>query len=349
MNDAVLARLDIARAALEKADTVDEIKQIADIAAAAIVFARRVNRSVEVINKGLSIKTRAERKLGQAIKDGQERGELRKAGGSGDSVKSTKSFEDLGIDSNQSRKSRTLAAIPDDVFEETLAQVEEAPVRLNESEILRIASALKAKKVKRKKPGLVYDVNKNESAICSLESLIADGSKFGTIYADPPWRYGNQGTRAATDNHYVTMTPAEIAALPIASLAAEQAHLHLWTTNAFLFDSKAIIEAWGFEYKSVFVWVKPQMGIGNYWRVSHELMLLGVRGGLTFPDKNMKSWIEASRTKHSSKPAEIRKLIERASPGPRLELFGRQTSPGWTVWGNEIEKTLFNGEAFANG
>lgn len=83
-----------------------------------------------------------------------------------------------------------------------------------------------------------------------LEVLIARGMKFGTVYADPPWLYENQGTRAATSNHYGGMTVEEIAALPIAKLAAENAHLHLWTTNAFLFDCKAIIEAWGFDYKS---------------------------------------------------------------------------------------------------
>ena len=81
-----------------------------------------------------------------------------------------------------------------------------------------------------------------------LEVLIARGMKFGTVYADPPWLYENQGTRAATSNHYGGMTIEEIAALPIAQLATENAHLHLWTTNAFLFDCKTIIEVWGFEY-----------------------------------------------------------------------------------------------------
>jgi N6-adenosine-specific RNA methylase IME4 len=183
-------------------------------------------------------------------------------------------------------------------------------------------------------------------AISSLESLIAGGQKFGTIYADPPWSYSNQATRASTDNHYSTMSCADIAALPIKELLAERAHLHLWTTNAFLFDCKAIMEAWGFEYKSIFVWVKPQMGIGNYWRVSHELMLLGVKGGLTFSDHSQMSWIQAERTKHSAKPEKVREIIEKVSPGPFLELFGRETSDNWTVWGNQISKTLFNGAAF---
>jgi len=166
------------------------------------------------------------------------------------------------------------------------------------------------------------------------------GQTFGCIYADPPWRYGNQGTRAATGNHYVGLSVEEICALPIGELAAERSHLHLWTTNGFLFDAQRVMQAWGFEHKSCFVWVKPQMGIGNYWRVSHEFLLLGARGGITFADRSLMSWAAFDRTRHSEKPEEIRQFIERASPGPHLELFARRPAKGWTVWGNEIKRDL---------
>lgn len=183
-------------------------------------------------------------------------------------------------------------------------------------------------------------------AISDLQGLIASGKKFRTIYADPPWKYSNQATRASTDNHYETLTPEEIVEIPIKELAEEQAHLHLWTTNAFLFDSKAIIEAWGFEYKSCFIWVKTQMGIGNYWRVSHEFLILGVKGGLRFMDNSQMSWAEIERREHSEKPDEIRQVIEKVSQPQRLELFGRKLFPGWIVWGNEIERNLFNKQHF---
>jgi len=179
-----------------------------------------------------------------------------------------------------------------------------------------------------------------------LHSLVEAGKTFGTIYADPPWAYSNQGTRAATSNHYETMSPKEIASLPVAQLTAEKAHLHLWTTNAFLFECPQIMEAWGFQYKGVFVWVKPQMGIGNYWRVSHEFMLLGVKGGLTFQNHSHMSWSMKDRTKHSAKPEEVANIIEKVSPGPYLELFGRNPRVGWVVYGNEIERTMFTEAAF---
>lgn len=185
-------------------------------------------------------------------------------------------------------------------------------------------------------------------AISDLQRLIDTGKKFGTIYADPPWKYSNQATRASTDKHYETMTPEEIAELPIKSLAAEKAHLHLWTTNAFLFECPKIFDAWGFEYKGIFVWTKKQMGIGNYWRVSHEFLVLGVRETLRFYDNSQMSWIATDRTKHSVKPERVAEIIEKVSPGPYLELFGRRTRDHWTVWGDEIERTLFNEAAFKN-
>lgn len=168
------------------------------------------------------------------------------------------------------------------------------------------------------------------------------GQKFGCIYADPPWKYGNQSTRAATDNHYQTMGIDDICSMPVKELAADDAHLHLWTTNAFIREAFDVIEAWGFEYRSMFVWVKPQMGIGNYWRVSHEILLLGIRGNAKrFRNRSLKSWAEFPRGRHSAKPEEIRVMIEKCSPGPYLELFGRALIDGWTVFGNQIEPRLF--------
>jgi N6-adenosine-specific RNA methylase IME4 len=184
----------------------------------------------------------------------------------------------------------------------------------------------------------------NNGETCStndLDSLIASGQRFGSIYADPPWLYDNQGTRAATGNHYEGMTVDELCALPIGQLAADNAHLHLWTTNAFLFECPRLFKAWGFEWRSSFVWVKSQIGIGNYWRNSHELLLTAVRGSaLSFRDHNLRSWLECDRGRHSAKPEQVRHMIEKASPGPFLELFGRTEVEGWTVWGDQVQRSL---------
>lgn len=177
----------------------------------------------------------------------------------------------------------------------------------------------------------------------SLTKLIEAGRKFRTIYADPPWEYDKTVGRGAANHHYRTMSLKAICAEPVAQLVEREAHLHLWTTNGFLREAFEVMEAWGFRYKSCFIWVKPQLGTGNYWRVSHEFLLLGIRGGLPFGNRCQRSWLEAARTEHSRKPGIVRCLIEKVSPGPYLELFGREEihEPAWTVYGNQVERRLF--------
>ena len=182
-------------------------------------------------------------------------------------------------------------------------------------------------------PGIVRD----------LEVLIRRNAKFPTIYADPPWPYSNTAARGAAENHYKTMSLEAIRNEPVSQLVSDQAHLHLWTTNAFLREAFDVIRAWGFKYKSCLIWTKPQLGMGNYWRVSHEYLLLGVRGNLPFQNRTVRSWQTARRTVHSRKPFLFRGLIEQVSPGPYLELYGREEVPDsdWTVYGNQVERRLF--------
>lgn len=170
----------------------------------------------------------------------------------------------------------------------------------------------------------------------NLEDLLRTGQRFGTIYADPPWPYDDDPPKGDAKKHYALMPLEAICALPVRDLAADNAHLHLWVTNAFLFESRQLFDAWGFTYKTNLVWCKPQgIGTGHYWRNAHEILLLGVRGHCTANKKLMPSWIQTARDSHSAKPERVRDLVEQLSPGPYLELFGRHAVPNWTVWGNE--------------
>jgi N6-adenosine-specific RNA methylase IME4 len=234
---------------------------------------------------------------------------------------------------------RDVAALPREVADELLDEAERC--RLSRNDLRkRVSQAKVASRIGASVPSA------ETCSVSDLSRLAEEGRTFGTIYADPPWLYDNQGTRAATGNHYNGMTIDELCALPIGDLAAPDAHLHLWTTNGFIFECKRIFDAWGFEFRSSFVWVKPQMGIGNYWRNSHEFLLTAIRGDAKrFNDHSIKSWLECDRGAHSAKPEMVRHFIERASPGPYLELFGRSLSPKWTVWGNQIERTIFNHDA----
>ncbi len=181
--------------------------------------------------------------------------------------------------------------------------------------------------------------------LADLHGLIERGRTFPTIYVDPPWRYRNRASRGAAANHYPTLGFEELCRLPIQELAAPGAHLHLWATSPLLPDAFGVLSAWGFEYRTNFVWVKKRFGLGNYWRGAHELLLLSVRGkAKRFADRALRSWGEFEQGRHSEKPEQVRELIERASPGPRLELFGRRIVPGWVVWGDEISRFAFEAE-----
>lgn len=324
MSDTSLTNIIEAERRLALVESPTEAAEIADAAQAAATLAKRSQASIPVINKALRIKLNAERKAGELLA-GMEMNSCAKL------QSNPTQLSDLGIAKHQSSRWQALAKIKDDDWE---GYIDTDEKELTSKDAYRLAKkATPPKGVKSAEP---------VDGICTTFSEVtAMGTKFGTIYADPPWRYDNQGTRAATDNHYDgTMSIEELCALPVPEITEEKAHLHLWTTNAFLFDARTILEAWGFEYKSTFIWVKPQMGIGNYWRNSHEIMLMGTKGGLVGLSKSEMSWVECRRGRHSSKPQQVRERIERLSPGPFLELFGRRNIPGWVVFGNQIEEEL---------
>lgn len=172
--------------------------------------------------------------------------------------------------------------------------------------------------------------------------------KFRTFIADPPWQYGNTSTRGNAAKEYATLSTDEICGLTVVpDHAEENAHLYLWVTSSHLPDGLKVMEEWGFQYKTYLVWVKPQIGMGNYFRVSTELVLFGVRGSLRTQARDIKNYFTVDRGKHSQKPDQFRDLVARASEGPYMELFSRcwreqtiecvcpKCARGWTVWGNQ--------------
>lgn len=188
-----------------------------------------------------------------------------------------------------------------------------------------------------------------------LEETIADftrqcqGKKFRTILADPPWQFQNRTGKVAPEhkrlNRYPTMTLEDIMALPVAEAAAEKCHLYLWVPNALLPDGLAVMQAWGFDYKTNLVWEKVRKdgfpdgrGVGFYFRNVTELVLFGIRGKnnrTEQPGRSQVNIIRSMKREHSKKPDELYDLIEACSVGPRLELFARGVRPGWDVWGNQ--------------
>ena len=163
--------------------------------------------------------------------------------------------------------------------------------------------------------------------------------KYRVIYADPPWSYGDKAPSypGVAENHYPTMTLAELCDLPVKDIADDNAVLFMWTTSPLLEDSFEVINAWGFKYKSSFIWDKVKHNMGHYNSVRHELLLVCTRGCCT-PDNNKlyDSVVSEERTEHSKKPETFRKIIDDLYPrGSRVELFARSPADGWEVWGNQ--------------
>ena len=176
--------------------------------------------------------------------------------------------------------------------------------------------------------------------------------KYGVIYADPPWRYrvwSKKGAGRSAEAHYPTMSMEAIKALPVADLAAKDCALFLWLTLPLLYEGWAVMQAWGFVYKTVaFVWVKHNKkaeslftGMGYWTRANAEVCLLATRGRPKRRACNVHQIILSHIEEHSKKPAEARRRIELLlGEVPRIELFARQKVPGWDCWGNEVESDI---------
>lgn len=166
---------------------------------------------------------------------------------------------------------------------------------------------------------------------------------FRTVVADPPWAFSDHlpGPKRGAAKHYRTLTIEEIVRFPLPPLA-EDCRLFLWRVAAMQVEALRVMEAWGFTLKSEITWVKltPKgdklhTGMGRQVRMAHELCLIGVRGRPERLSASVPSVVFAPVGRHSEKPDAFFELVERLSPGPRLELFARKERPGWTCEGEE--------------
>lgn len=174
--------------------------------------------------------------------------------------------------------------------------------------------------------------------------------KYGAILMDPPWAFETFSNKSTTphrsaEDHYLTMPAHGIAGLPVPDLAARECALFMWTVDSHLDFALTLFDVWGFRFKTlVFVWKKqteaglPKIGMGYWSRKQCEVCLLATRGSPRRKDKGVRQLIEAPRREHSRKPDEQYARIEALVDGPYLEMFARQTRPGWDAWGNETTK-----------
>jgi N6-adenosine-specific RNA methylase IME4 len=164
--------------------------------------------------------------------------------------------------------------------------------------------------------------------------------KYRIIYADPPWKYGNAMPEYVTEpqDYYLLMNTEDICAMPIKDITEKDAVLFLWSTSPHLPEALEVAKAWGFTYKTTFIWDKIKHNMGHYNSVRHEILLVCTKGACTPDVKRLfDSVVSEERTEHSKKPNVFREIIETIyTYGNKIELFARETPEGWDVFGNQI-------------
>lgn len=165
--------------------------------------------------------------------------------------------------------------------------------------------------------------------------------KFGCIIADPPTDVAQKGSLGAI-NHYDLLPMERLKQLPVGEISKENSHLWLWSTNAALEASFDLARAWGFTPRSLFTWVKPKFGLGNYLRNATEQLIFATKGKAPVLYKSQPNWGFFPVQDHSHKPEEFFSIVRRVSPGPTVELFARRrpVDPEIQVWGNEVDSDI---------
>jgi N6-adenosine-specific RNA methylase IME4 len=332
-----------AKAALAEVVSFVEAKDIRDKATGMEVYAMHA-KDADLLNEAVTYKKWAERKIGELIAADREAGRLARGArepgtgrGTTRGAENPASLSDQGVDKELAKRARNAFAMSEPEFQAYLdkackravAAAEGNRALLNEDKV-EVARVKKERREQR------------EAELGAKQQALPE-QRFGVIYADPPWRFEpysrDSGMDRAADNHYPTVSLLALKALEVP--VAEDCVLFLWATVPMVPDALLLMAAWGFDYKSHFVWVKDKIGTGYWNRNKHELLLIGTRGQIPAPAPGYQydSVIPAPIGEHSAKPVGFREMIEEMFPTlPKLEMFARGGQiEGWTRWGLEAE------------
>jgi N6-adenosine-specific RNA methylase IME4 len=242
------------------------------------------------------------------------------------------------LNKNRAQEAQRIGTLPEDELQAAFDDARERDILLDFESLIDLARPYWYQASRERKHQVIY------------ETATEDAEAFGPfplIYADPPWKfeiYSPKGLERTPDQHYPTLSDAEIADFkvagrPVSEIANDDAALLLWCTSSNLARALEIMRAWDFTFKTSAVWVKDRSGTGLVFRNQHELLLYGTRGEMPGPLWQPRSVFTYPRGRHSAKPPEIRKAIERMyrnfDASARLELFARGNIPGWTTYGFE--------------
>jgi len=299
---------------LAEADTIQKAKELKDLAIVAGDWAKRKDMGDEAIQYARSYALEAERKMGQLLAE-----QIPHEGGRPSRKPSSVSrviLSNIGLTWNESSQAQILASLPQETFE---------AVKSGEKTLTQVRREQQRDNVTRKIMELPTD-------------------EYRILYADPPWAYNDKCDDGSVqaggcERHYPTMNLAELCALPIESLADDNAVLFLWATSPMLPEALQVVLSWGFKYKASFIWDKVKHNMGHYNSVRHEFLLICTKGSCLPDSRELIDSVQTiERAGHSEKPEEFRRIIDTLYPiGKRIELFSRSQHENWESWGNEID------------
>lgn len=334
-----LTLYETARSALAEARRIDEVMDIRDEAERFRFYAAQA-KDRDLMADASAIVLRAERKLGAILALAKQAGQLTpgrpQKNGSGSEPFPRVTLAEAGVDKKLSARSQKAASISERAFEAMVARTREKIIAGGFS----FVDPFRDLSVDEKKDRRAA----KERSLGERQAALPE-KRYGVILADPEWKHTTwspAGMQKSADNHYPTTGTDEICARPVGKIAARDCVLFLWAVVPMLPDALRVMEAWGFTYRSSAVWRKlrpgKQTGMGYWFRIDHELLLVGTHGDIPAPAPGMQfnSVIEAPAQEHSAKPDAVYDLIEAYFPNlPKIELNARRRRDGWDVWGLE--------------
>jgi N6-adenosine-specific RNA methylase IME4 len=339
-----LARYSAARKALAAAVRIDEVKDLRDKALAMEVYAYQA-KDRELVSLAAEMKRRAVRRIGELLEKQRIAGKLSKGGdrkgyrvASRPSIPS--SLAEQGIDKHLADAARKAAAMSEREFEASVTKAVRGAVAAVDGDkaIIKEARAEQNKAKKQRR-------SQRERELATKIVALPD-KRYGLIYVDPEWKdevwSEDTGSDRAAANHYPVSDIETLRERPVSDIAAKDCVMAMWTTNQHLKIAIGLMEDWGFDYKSNYVWVKQgNASTGRWNRSRHEILLIGTRGTVPCPAPGTQwdSVIEAPKGKHSAKPKAVMEMLEQYFPNlPKIELNCRgKPRPGWDGWGAEVE------------
>jgi len=328
-----LVKWDKIRTEIDQAKDFDELSNLRDKLKAYETLAKQRNMSKEVKNSVGEYLLRADRKLGQWLKDNVKQTQFKGKDNFGvakyDSENKDKtSLKETHLDKYQSSNLQKIASISEDKFEEIVNDMKEEEQEVSEAIMLKTI-----KKIDRE-----YKIEEQKKSIESGE-LKAPKGKYDVIVIDPPWNYQTKYDpdhyMGRSANPYPSMTQEQLMDIDLPS--NDNCILWLWTTHNFIWDAKKLLEFWGFEYKCILIWNKEAMGIGKWLRKQCEFCLLATKGKPLWTATDFRDILSEQRTTHSTKPEIFYKMVDKYCIGKKLDYFARKKREGWDVYGDEVK------------